>query len=292
MGKKISFYLMSEKGLAVLRSQIAQFGTEHIARVTTARDKNVQHDFYEEIVDHCKKNRIPCFDKSDGEGSTTEISLAISWRWVIKDIKQLIVFHDSLLPRYRGFAPLVNALINGEKKVGVTALFASNDYDRGDIIAQKAVSLNYPITIAAAIEKIIPAYCSLTNMITSSLLSGKKLTAYKQNEVLASYSLWRDEDDYRIDWGKNADEIKRSIDALGYPYKGASCIAGEKKVRIMKAEIVKDLKIINRSPGKVIFSEGGKPVIVCGKGLIRITGMHYEGGKSALPFEKFRTRFH
>jgi methionyl-tRNA formyltransferase len=53
--------------------------------------------------------------------------------------------HDSLLPKYRGFAPLPNALINGEREVGVTALFASEEYDMGDIVCQRRLAVEYPM---------------------------------------------------------------------------------------------------------------------------------------------------
>ena len=49
------------------------------------------------------------------------------------------------MPKYRGFAPLVNSLVNGEKIIGVTALFASEEYDNGDIIMQSSVDITYPI---------------------------------------------------------------------------------------------------------------------------------------------------
>jgi methionyl-tRNA formyltransferase len=54
----------------------------------------------------------------------SDFNIAISWRWMLK-VSNLIVIHDSLLPKYRGFSPLVNMLINGEDTLGVTVLFAT-----------------------------------------------------------------------------------------------------------------------------------------------------------------------
>ena len=72
--------------------------------------------------------------------------MAVSWRWMIKHPKnKLIVFHDSILPKYRGFAPLVNMLINGEKEIGVSAIFGADEYD-SEIISEKT-TISYPIKI-------------------------------------------------------------------------------------------------------------------------------------------------
>ena len=72
---------------------------------------------------------------------------AIGWKWIIDNTSQLIVLHDSLLPKYRGFSPLVNSLINGDTLTGVTALFASSEYDKGEIIEQAQIGLDKNSTI-------------------------------------------------------------------------------------------------------------------------------------------------
>src|ERR1051326_9251757 len=114
MSKRILFYLMSEKGFAVLENHIWGFGTKNIAAVITARDENVERDFYDEIKGLCERNSIKCFDRKDGKKIPADVSFAVSWRWMIAE-KNLVVFHDSLLPKYRGFSPLVNMLVNGAK---------------------------------------------------------------------------------------------------------------------------------------------------------------------------------
>jgi methionyl-tRNA formyltransferase len=55
----------------------------------------------------------------------------------------LVVFHDSILPQYRGFNPLVSALINGDSRVGVTAM-GTDEFDKGDIIGQRTIAINIP----------------------------------------------------------------------------------------------------------------------------------------------------
>jgi methionyl-tRNA formyltransferase len=200
--------------------------------------------------------------------------------------------HDSLLPKYRGFAPLVNCLVNGEKKVGVTALFASEEYDRGDIIAQRSITITYPVKINDAINLIAECYKGLVEEVGKKITEGQTIEAIKQNEADASYSLWLDDNDYDIDWNKDAYDLKRFIDAVGFPYSGAATYIDDKKFRIVEAEALPDLAVENRKPGKIIFIENEKPIVVCGKGLLKIISLVEDGTtQEMLPLKRFRIRF-
>jgi len=122
--------------------------------------------------------------------------------------------------------------------------------------------------------------------------AGVKLTGTPQNEAEATYSLWRDEEDYRIDWSTDPDRIKRFIDSVGNPYKGASAYMGEHRVRVLDALVEPDIQIEARQPGKVVFMREGCPVVVCGRGLLRITDLRDDTSeRSLLPLKKLRTRF-
>ncbi|MEF1191641.1 formyltransferase family protein, partial [Vibrio parahaemolyticus] len=223
--------------------------------------------------------------------------LAVSWRWMIRDVEdnKLIVFHDSILPRYRGFAPLVNSLINGEHEIGVTALFGSDEYDKGDIIAQATSFIGYPIKLSDAIEVNNLNYIKLADLIFHSLSSGREIKASQQDESLATYSIWRDESDYEIDWNQSSEYIQRFIDSVGYPYSGAITNVDENKVVILDAEVVQDVVCEHRHVGKVIFVENGCPVVICGKGLLKITKAVVKEENQVrdfLPINKFRMKFY
>lgn len=282
---------MTRKGRAVLAAIHSKF-PGLLAAVIASRDTGIEEDCYDDIRQFCDRNDIPFFDRRDSCSITTDYSLAISWRWLIRaDSSQLIVFHDSLLPRYRGFNPLVTALINGDKKIGVTALFATDDYDKGDIIAQSETLIDYPITIAEAIDAIQANYVSLGLEIADCISRGGTFRATPQAEDSASYSLWRDEEDYFIDWTASATTIRRIVDALGFPYKGAASVLDGKVVRLLKVEALDDVQIENRTPGKVIFIRDSRPVVVCGQGLLRIDELKDDQGAVMLPLPRFRMRF-
>lgn len=291
---KISLCLMGEKGLYSLEKTIEEFGPDKLYWVVSARDKTIENDYYNAIQSCCKKNSIRFYEKSKLLELRTEVLIAISWRWIIPNSisNLLIILHDSLLPKYRGFAPLVNQLINGEKEIGVSALFANENYDCGDIILQNKILISYPIKIEQAIKLIRVVYFEILKKIFYEVLSERKLIARKQIEDDATYSLWRDENDYRINWEDDSERICRFIDAVGPPYSGAYTLVQKNKIIIHDAIAVKDLAIENRTPGKVIFFNDDFPVVVCGKGLLMITKAEYSNSKKTfLPVSKFRIKF-
>lgn len=293
--KKISLYIMNSKGYFVLKSFIEKFGSDSISYVVSSEDKNIKKDFFDEIKELSIKEKIKFFNRFDDisaiEKSFNGHKFVIGWRWIIKDERNLIVFHDSLLPKYRGFSPLVNCLINNENKVGVTALFASNEYDKGDIINQKSLEISYPIKISEIINDIEPLYFELVDEIFTQIQNNKKLNAIKQDENKATYSLWLDKKDYFIDWSWNSKKIKRFVDAVGYPYNNAKAYLNGQIVKIVDIEIVEDVTIEHRQRhiGKVIFIKEGIPVVVCNDGLISLKDIRDANDNKIII--NFRSRF-
>jgi methionyl-tRNA formyltransferase len=286
----LTLYLMTEKGHQVLSAMVESRFASLIDKVIAARDIGVQNDFFEDIQALCITNNIEFYEKASSVKNTSKYSFAISWRWLI-DAPNLIVLHDSLLPRYRGFAPLVSALINGDKKIGVTALFANKEFDQGDIIAQMATEIDYPIKINQAIKVVASLYTQITLDIVKTLENTCVIEAVKQNDLIATYSLWRDEEDYVVTWNENAAVIERFVNAVGFPYKGASTYIDGRIARIEEVEQIDDVIIENRTSGKVLFINNGMPTVVCGKGLLRINKLKWDDGTDALPLKSFRTRF-
>lgn len=291
--KQLVFFLMTQKGHDALAHYLDVFGTAELSFVVGSKDENIQHDYYEEIKALCSKHGVTFYDRKEKFTVDTNYIIAISWRWLIKQGNaKLIVMHDSLLPKYRGFAPLVNCLVNGERKIGVTALFASNEYDKGNIIAQRSAGISYPIKINDAIDIVSGCYKGLVEEVCKKMRPGQEIESTVQVEADATYSLWLDEEDYNIDWNRDAGDLKRFIDATGYPYNGAATHIDGKKYRIAEAETLPDLIIENRKPGKIIFMENEKPIVVCGTGLLKIISLLEDGTtQEMLPLKRFRIRF-
>lgn len=292
----VTLYVMSFKGFAVLEHIIKSNKKHLIDFVIYATDKNVENDYSKDIIKLCQANDLKFLKRGEKlYESKSKFIIAISWRWMIEILypQKLIVLHDSLLPKYRGFAPLVNALINGENEIGVTALWGNKEYDKGDIIEKSKLKIQYPLKIESAIFSITKCYIDLISNIFDNLLTNN-LNSIPQNEEDATYSLWRDENDYFINWNDDSNKIKRFIDAVGYPYNGAKTKIKGKNVIIIEATIIDDVKIENRSNevGKIIFFKDNLPVVICKKGLIRIDKAVYENTQiSIFPLKIFRIKF-
>lgn len=293
---KIALLLSGKKGLKVLQDICDYNGLNVVTDVVASHDAGVDFDFYDEIRDFCISNGIKFHNRLDQSFSTRDFKgylIAIGWKWMLPPGNNVLVIHDSILPRYRGFAPLVNNLINGESVIGATAVFADEYYDKGKIIAQFSKEINYPIKISEAIDLMCDVYIEIARKLVDAISEGKKLEGLDQEESQASYSLWRDEQDYWIDWTWSSEKIKRFVDAVGYPYAGARTFCNDVISIVNSVELIADVEINDRCSaiGKVIFIDNTHPVVVCGKGLIKIFDIKTPQGKSLLPLNKFRTRF-
>lgn len=292
MNACLTVFAMTSKGHAALGALLRGF-PGLVAAAVVGRDAALDDDCADRIIALCAEHGVSVSRHGDRLPIATPYALAVSWRWLIDPgAARLIVMHDSLLPRHRGFNPLVTALIEGDQRIGVTALYASADYDRGDIIAQASSPAVYPLRIAAAIEQVCRHYEELATQLGTWLSRGEVPSARAQDEAAASYSLWRDEGDYLLDWSLDAARLRRTVDALGPPYHGAATWLDGKLVRVHEATEREDVTIANRTPGKVIFMDQGRPVVVCGRGLLRIDALtDTPSGKSLLPLQRFRLRF-
>src|SRR5690606_18388029 len=109
------------------------------------------------------------------------------------------VFHDSLLPAYRGFSPTVWAIINGEDNTGVTLFHMADDVDSGDIVAQQRVSIAPDETIADVLENVTQAYLSVLESYLPALMDGSAPRIPQEHEA-ATYTCKRLPEDNAIDW--------------------------------------------------------------------------------------------
>jgi methionyl-tRNA formyltransferase len=286
----INIFVIGKKGLDAVTGISASLYPK-INAIVIGKDSGVVNDYSSEIENFAKQNNISYFFRTQTDENVlakATLNIAIGWRWLIALDIPLVVFHDSILPQYRGFNPLVSALINGDSRVGVTALMGTDEFDKGDIIGQRTIAIQYPIKIGTAIDRLAKEYALLLEEVISA--SDGALTGTPQNESEASFSLWRDDEDYQIDWQQDAETIKRMIDAVGFPYKGAATWMDGTLVRIFDAECLADVNIVNRAPGKVLFKHADGLVIVCGSGLLKVKDFYGADGEK-IEVNKFRIRF-
>ena len=287
----VALYLMTSRGLAVLQGLLDRIGPGALRCVVSVRDPGTLDDGFDAIQDMARAAGIPFFERAEAPPDGGH-GLLVAWRWLIDPFERVVVLHDSLLPRYRGFAPLVTSLLNAEPEIGVTAVWAAREFDAGPVIGRRRIAITYPLTIREALARLQPLYQELAVEIVEAIVAGATLPAQAQDDRAATYSLWRDEEDYWMDWTRDAGFLRRFVDALGYPYRGAKSRLNGAVVSVLAVEEVPDVVVEIRQPGKVLFVRAGCPVVVCGQGLLLIRRLvDRSTGESRLPLTRFRSRF-
>lgn len=172
-----------------------------------------------------------------------ELIVVIGWYYMVpKGIRSIaskgcVGMHASLLPKYRGGAPLVWAIINGEEKTGLTFFYLDDGVDNGDIIAQREIEIKVNENIKDIIDKVTNAAINITNEYIPLLANGTA-PRIKQDETIATYFPQRKPEDGNIDWSWDTKKIKDFIRAQTKPYPGAYTILNGKKLYIWDAEII------------------------------------------------------
>jgi methionyl-tRNA formyltransferase len=187
--------------------------------------------------------------------------------------------HDSLLPAYAGFAPLIWALLNGEEEVGVTAHMMDEDLDAGDIVLQRSVPVGPRDTTTDLFRKTLELFGPITVDGLALLATGNaQLT--KQDQSKASFFHKRSLEDSRIDWTWPAEDLDRLVRAQADPYPNAFTFHRGERVRVVAASVSR--KCYGGTPGRIFIREGDGVVIVAGAAARR-------GRSRGLVIERVRT---
>ncbi|MDR1397966.1 MAG: bifunctional UDP-4-amino-4-deoxy-L-arabinose formyltransferase/UDP-glucuronic acid oxidase ArnA [Desulfarculales bacterium] len=181
--------------------------------------------------------------------------------------------HGSLLPRYRGRAPLNWVLINGEKQTGVTLHKMVKKPDAGDIAGQEAVPISDDDDAPGLHGKICAAAKTLLAGVLPRIKDGSLLLT-PQDESKASYFGRRTPADGAIDWSRPAAEIGNLIRAVTEPYPGAFTNLGQRRLIIWKARPLD--RQHSKAPGTVLTVD--PPIIACGQGALEIISGQAEDG--------------
>jgi len=219
----------------------------------------------------------------------SKLTITVGWQYLIDVSDPLVVMHDSLLPRFRGFAPTVAALIRGESRLGVSAILADDDMDSGPILSQHSVEIDQSISVERAFELLANCY---VNCLREVLEMGQKFESYgkTQDSTRATYSIWRDEDDFQVPWCRTAEEVVRLVRAVGYPYQGARSAIGNRALVVHSAEIANDLTFEIRQPGKVWrIRDPHSADVICGAGIVTVWANWLDDDRSGV-FNRLRLR--
>lgn len=187
-----------------------------------------------------------------------------------------INIHASLLPKYRGAAPIEWSIIDGEEKTGVTTMYMEKGLDTGDMIDKAEIVIEADDTGATLHDKLAEAGAKLILTTLASLETGTA-TRTKQNDEESCYASMLNKDMGNIDFTKSATEIERLIRGL-IPWPCAYTKIDGKTVKIYKAE-VKTLDNGEYKPGEIIEVTKKTFSIACGKDALVIRSLQPEGKK-------------
>lgn len=216
------------------------------------------------------------------ENLKPDLQVVVAFRMLPKEVWEIPAYgtfnlHASLLPQYRGAAPINHAIINRESKTGVTTFFIDEQIDTGAIILKKEVAIAARETAGSLHDKLMHAGKALV-LETIDLIGQGKATAVKQPEGLQLKPAPKlTAENTQIDWSREGEEIDAFIRGLS-PYPAAWTILKEEKqefkVKIYDAEFVeKDHDLV---PGSLEVSKQ-ELKIACPDGFLAVTEIQFPG---------------
>jgi methionyl-tRNA formyltransferase len=179
--------------------------------------------------------------------------------------------HASLLPRWRGAAPIQRAIMAGDTETGVMAMKMDAGLDTGDVAMAERIAISDAMTAADLHDALAPLGADLVVRAMRALERGE-LQLTKQNGEGVTYAAKIEKAEARIDWSKPAHKVLRHIHGLS-PFPGAWCempIEGETRMKILRCELAKG----SGAPGELLDD---RLTVACGEGAIRILELQRAG---------------
>jgi len=196
----------------------------------------------------------------------------------ILDIPPLgcINVHASLLPKYRGAAPINWCIINGEKITGVTTMYMDKGMDTGDMIIKKELVIYENETAGELHDRLMELGASVLSE-TMKLLSAGMIQRIPQNSEEATYAPIMTKALGRIDWAKDANQIINLVRGT-YPWPGAFSTYNGKVFKILSAEACES-GVKHEKWGSIKSVNRDSIVVSCGTGSLRIKELQFENEK-------------
>ena len=186
-----------------------------------------------------------------------------------------INLHASLLPKYRGAAPINWAVINGEKKTGVSIIKMNEKMDEGDVILSKEIDI-HPKDTSQALDKKLSELGADTLLEAIALMEKRTAKPVKQDETLASYAAKLKKKDGLIEWKKPAGDLHNRVRGL-LPWPTAFTYWNKKILKIYKSEVA--LGGSDSEPGRIVSFNKEGIVVKTGSGNLVIVELQLEGSK-------------
>ncbi len=291
-GRSFIFLGSKQAGLDICKTLIDRLHNGILRAVVCPDDSADQRSEMDQFRSLAESNGIP-FYVAKNVAETKEIvmtynpSVALVHGWYqILPVAELantlfLGFHYSPLPKYRGNAPLVWQIINGERKLGVSFFQLTPEMDEGGLVGQRFFPLSREESISDALAKAGDLAHQMLSDFLDNLPSGK-INLVNQSSEKSSYCGLRIPEDGRIDWQRNAEVVHDFIRAQSNPYPGAfSYLPDGRKLVILKT--VEEDRQFYGVPGGVVELTPNYVVVACGSGALRLLKIEIEGTTEEAP---------
>lgn len=182
--------------------------------------------------------------------------------------------HGSLLPAYRGAAPMQRAIIDGCAETGITTMFMDVGLDTGDMLLKKSVAIDLHDTFETVHDKLGECGAELL-LRTLALLEAGEITPEKQDDALATYAAKIEKEDCLLDFSRTAKEVHDRIRGLSPIPLSFTHTSDGKMLKILSSEPAEG----SGRPGEVISLENGRITVACGEGAVALLSVLPEGKK-------------
>lgn len=184
--------------------------------------------------------------------------------------------HASLLPKYRGAAPIQWSIINGEKKTGITIMYMEKGLDTGDMILKKEVDITDTDTYETLHDKLAIVGKGAIKEALKLIIDGN-VNAEKQNDEFSTYASMIDKNTAKIDWYKSSFEINNLIRGLN-PFPKATTMYNGKIMKIIEAEATDECP--KKQPGQIEKITKDEIKVACGNNtMLKLITIQMEGKK-------------
>jgi methionyl-tRNA formyltransferase len=276
---------------------------EEVAAVVTHADDPGEGSWFESVAEMARIHGIPCFAPASPNvpalaetvrGLAPDLILSVWYRRLLgSELLALprvaaLNLHGSLLPAYRGRAPLNWVLVNGEPQTGVTLHHMAAVADAGDIVAQRTIDIEPDETAIALYERMTKIGIELLVDTYPAVLAGTA-PRVPQDDARATTMPRRRPEDGRIAWAWPAARIFNIIRAVAEPYPGAFVGDGPSRLRLWAAATPEE-RFPDAEPGIVVAIVPSRGIAVAtGAGVLVITRVQGAGGV-AEPADRWAAR--
>ena len=181
--------------------------------------------------------------------------------------------HASLLPRWRGAAPIQRAILAGDRETGITIMQMDAGLDTGDMLLRKPVPIAESDTTQSLHDKL--AVLGAESILEAiDLMENNGVSPVSQDNALATYAAKISKEEARIDWSKPATEIARAVRAYT-PFPGAFTTRADETLKIWSAQVDSRQGV----PGTLLAADKQGILVACGEDALRILELQRAGGK-------------